>query len=145
IVAESSTLRRHLESHHYQKYHRWAKNKDFISALAGDNKEAKLKAEADAGPSQTTLDASLRGIPLKEKEKIIPYSDAVFREAAIEWLIATDQPIDALDHPKFRNMIEISARAKNGVVIPGRKATRDEIMDIFKRSMEQLKAKLNVR
>ncbi|KAJ7190346.1 hypothetical protein GGX14DRAFT_340545, partial [Mycena pura] len=55
------------------------------------------------------------------------------------------KPIDALDHPKFRNMIEISARAKNGVVIPGRKATRDEIMDIFKRSMEQLKAKLNVR
>jgi hypothetical protein len=41
-------------------------------------------------------------------------------------------------------MIEISARVKHGVRIPGRKATRDEIMDLFDRRMEQLKAKLNV-
>jgi hypothetical protein len=37
-------------------------------------------------------------------------------------------------------MIEISARAKDGVRIPGRKATRAEI----NRRMEQLSAKLNV-
>ncbi|KAJ7023587.1 hypothetical protein C8F04DRAFT_956605, partial [Mycena alexandri] len=142
IVAEASTLRRHLESFHYPKYHQWAKKHSFTSALSCDKKAAKKAAEADADKTQTTLDSSLREIPVKEK--IIPYSDALFREAAIEWLVSTNQPIDALDHPKFHNMIEIAARAKDGVRIPGRKATRDEIMDIFKRRMEELKAKLNV-
>ncbi|KAJ7893294.1 hypothetical protein B0H14DRAFT_2334839, partial [Mycena olivaceomarginata] len=137
IVAESSTLRRHLEAEHYNKYHQWAKKKDFTSALPGDKKRAAQKVV-----SQPTLDASLKEIP--GKEIIIPYSYAAFREAAIEWLIATDQPLDVLEHPKFRNMIEISARAKDGVRIPGRKATRDEIMDLFNRRMEQLKVKLNV-
>ncbi|KAJ7681312.1 hypothetical protein B0H14DRAFT_2422886, partial [Mycena olivaceomarginata] len=141
IVAESSTLRRHLEAEHYNKYHQWAKKKDFTSALPGDKKRAAVAAAAKV-VSQPTLDASLKEIP--GKEIIIPYSYAAFREAAIEWLIATDQPLDVLEHPKFRNMIEISARAKDGVRIPGRKATRDEIMDLFNRRMEQLKVKLNV-
>jgi hypothetical protein len=41
-------------------------------------------------------------------------------------------------------MIDIAARAKDGVRIPGRKSTRKEIIELFKRRMEQLKAKLNV-
>ncbi|KIJ32660.1 hypothetical protein M422DRAFT_85088, partial [Sphaerobolus stellatus SS14] len=53
-------------------------------------------------------------------ERVIPYSDNLFREAAIEWLIATDQiqaiyPIQALEHPKFHEMINIASQAKNGV------------------------------
>ena len=35
---------------------------------------------------QTMLDPHL-----KEKERIIPYSDALFNEVARHWLIATDQ------------------------------------------------------
>ncbi|KAJ6527510.1 hypothetical protein B0H19DRAFT_1334850 [Mycena capillaripes] len=140
LVAEATTLRRHLEAHHYNKYHQWAKKNDFISALPGDKKNA--AAAAEKFPSQPTLDERLREKPAKEV--IIPYSDALFREAAIEWLVATDQPLDALEHPKFREMIDIAARAKDGVRIPGRKATRDEIIDTFKRRMDQLKAKLNV-
>ena len=28
---------------------------------------------------------------LPRKERVIPYTDALFREAAIEWLVATEQ------------------------------------------------------
>ncbi|KAF8876423.1 hypothetical protein BD779DRAFT_1449448, partial [Infundibulicybe gibba] len=49
--------------------------------------------------------------------RTVPYSDQLFRDAAIEWLVSTDQPLAALEHPKFINMINIVARATNGVVI----------------------------
>jgi hypothetical protein len=42
-------------------------------------------------------------------------------------------------------MIDIAARATNGVKIPGRKATRAEIKQVFKDHLTDLKAKLNVR
>jgi len=38
---------------------------------------------------QTLLDGHLKGIPKSDPVK--PYSDSVFWEAAIEWIIATDQ------------------------------------------------------
>ncbi|KAJ7935040.1 hypothetical protein B0H13DRAFT_1591253, partial [Mycena leptocephala] len=137
IVAEATTLRRHLESDHYQTYHRWAKKADFASSLPGDRK-AQKRAATEALESQPTLDGHLKDVP--PKERVVLYSHEVFREAAVEWL-----PIDVLEHPKFREMIDIAARAKEGVRIPGRKSTRAEIIDLFKRRMEQLKEKLNVR
>ncbi|KAF8179097.1 hypothetical protein K438DRAFT_1604216, partial [Mycena galopus ATCC 62051] len=136
------TLRRHLESDHYNAYHRWATAQGFTSALPGDRKKQKMKETSDAPDSQPTLDNHLRDIP--PKERVIPYSHESFRQAAIEWLVATDQPIDCLEHPKFRDMIDIASRAKDGVLIPGRKSTREEIIDLFKRRMDQLKTKLNV-
>jgi hypothetical protein len=42
-------------------------------------------------------------------------------------------------------MVDIAARATNGVKIPGRKATRTEIMRMFKDHWTKLKKKLNVR
>ena len=53
---------------------------------------ARKKAAADAEQAkaklhQQTLDPHLREKP----ERVVPYSDALFREAAVEWLIATDQ------------------------------------------------------
>lgn len=55
--------------------------------LPADVKERKAAASTDK--AQTQLDPHLKDIPLKEH--IIPYSDKIFREAAIEWLISTDQ------------------------------------------------------
>ncbi|KAJ6616075.1 hypothetical protein B0H10DRAFT_1800191, partial [Mycena sp. CBHHK59/15] len=136
IVAEPTTLRRHLESDHYNTYQHWAKKANFESALPGDRKARKAAATDPA--VQPPLDPHLKELPAKEV--IIPYSDARFREAAIEWL-----PIDALEHPKFVNMIDIASRAKDGVRIPGKKATRDEIKDLFQQRMAALKKKLNVR
>jgi hypothetical protein len=56
--------------------------------LPKDTKRRKLEAAASAD-SQSRLDAHL--CEQKPKERIIPYSDSLFREAAIEWLIETDQ------------------------------------------------------
>ncbi|KAG2362234.1 hypothetical protein BDR07DRAFT_1376667 [Suillus spraguei] len=61
----------------------------------------------------------------------------------IEWLVATDQPIQALQHPKFREMVDIAARATNGVKIPKRQATRAEIMRTFKNHLTRLRNTLN--
>jgi hypothetical protein len=41
-------------------------------------------------------------------------------------------------------MIQIAARATNGVTIPNRKATREEIMTMFKNQLTHLKERLNV-
>ncbi|KAJ7257844.1 hypothetical protein C8J57DRAFT_1074314 [Mycena rebaudengoi] len=89
---------------------------------------------------QQTLDPHLQEKPERE----VPYSDQLFRDAAIEWLIATDQPLDAMNHPKFKEMIDIAARSHNGVKIPGRKTTREEILRLFQRQMENLRVRLHV-
>jgi hypothetical protein len=42
-------------------------------------------------------------------------------------------------------MVEVASRATNGVNIPNRKSTREEILDMFKNQMSRLKERLNVR
>jgi hypothetical protein len=42
-------------------------------------------------------------------------------------------------------MIDIAARATNGVKIPAQKGTRSEIMQMFKNHLTTLKVRLNVR
>ena len=54
------------------------------------------------------------------------------------------QPIDALAHPKFRELINVAARAPDGVSIPGRKQTRNEILDAFKSHLTELRERMNV-
>ncbi|KAF8520900.1 hypothetical protein BU17DRAFT_65121 [Hysterangium stoloniferum] len=46
-----------------------------------------------------------------------------FQATMIEWLVSTDQPIQALEHPAFQNMMNIAACAKDGVKIPNHKQT----------------------
>ncbi|KAJ7921026.1 hypothetical protein B0H13DRAFT_1867034 [Mycena leptocephala] len=67
----------------------------------------------------------------------------LFQEAAVEWLIATDQPIDALTHQKFKVMIEIAARETQGVTLPNRAQTRAEIKNLFYDQMDKLKIRLH--
>ncbi|KAG2032844.1 hypothetical protein BDR03DRAFT_840681, partial [Suillus americanus] len=109
----------------------------FKSMLPGDVKACKEKAEHD----QQVITSHLT--ERKIAERVVPYSDSLFKWAAIEWLVATDQPIQAFEHPKFKEMIDVAARATNGVKIPGRKATRAEIMRMFKSHLTNLKEKLN--
>lgn len=59
-------------------------------------------------------------------------------------LFYSSQPIQALEHPKFKELVDVVSRATNGVKIPGRKATRAEIMRMFKNHLTTLKARLNV-
>jgi hypothetical protein len=58
------------------------------SMLPGDTKRRKAKARAES-EAQLTLDSHLREQPVKER--VIPYPDPIFRQAAIEWLVSADQ------------------------------------------------------
>jgi trans-aconitate methyltransferase len=96
----------------------------------------------------------------KPEDKPKVYTDEIFNEAAIQWLIETDQvsivtvsclhtnhasqPIQAFEHPAFKNMIDIAARATRGVKLLSRKQMRREIMRMFKEQMTGLKERLNV-
>jgi len=53
--------------------------------LPGDVKARKEKAER----AQQTINSHLT--ERKLAERVVPYSDKLFKKAAIEWLIATDQ------------------------------------------------------
>ncbi|KAG2033417.1 hypothetical protein BDR03DRAFT_824198, partial [Suillus americanus] len=120
------------------KYQKWAKDNAFASKLPGDVKAEKEKA----AQAQQSINAHMT--EQKLSERVVPYSDKLFKKAAVEWLIATDQPIQALEHPKFREMIDIASRTTQGVKIPGCKATCAEIMRMFKNHLTWLKTKLNV-
>jgi hypothetical protein len=137
-------------------YRNWAKGANFSSKLPGDIKKRKAAAEEVT----RTLDCDL--VERKPYEQAIRYSDKLFRQIAVEWLVATDQvrnsflwlnlqfhhlslqPIQALEHPKFKELIDVASRATNGINLPGRKATRAEVMRLFKNHLMTLKAQLNV-
>ena len=53
--------------------------------LPGDVKARKKKAEH----AQQAIDSHL--IERKLAERVVPYSDKLFKKAAVEWLVATDQ------------------------------------------------------
>lgn len=55
-----------------------------------------------------------------------------------------NQPLQALEHPSFRKMILIAARATRGIKLDSRKQTRNAIMNMFKEQMKGLKERLNV-
>ncbi|KAF9016873.1 hypothetical protein BDP27DRAFT_1169342, partial [Rhodocollybia butyracea] len=110
--SDISTLRRHLGLKHEYPYRQWAKANNFRSMIPKDVAERK-KATAAAAASQSTIND--HAVPLEPKAKVIPYSHELFQQAALEWLIETDQPISALEHPKFQNMISVAARATHGV------------------------------
>ncbi|KAG2369248.1 hypothetical protein BDR07DRAFT_1371562 [Suillus spraguei] len=119
LVNEPITLDQHAEANFVGKYQTWAKANIFESMLPGDIKDHKEKA-------------------------VVSYSDKLFKTAAIEWLIAMDQLIQALEHAKFKDMIDMAAHATNDIKIPGRKATCAEIMCIFKNHLTKRKVTLNV-
>ena len=67
------------------KYRNWAKAANFVSKLPGDVKKRKAAAE----DTMHTLDSDL--VEKKHCERVVPYSDKLFRRVAMEWLVATDQ------------------------------------------------------
>jgi hypothetical protein len=67
------------------KYRKWAKGIGYESKLPGDVKKRKAAAELVT----RTLDRDLK--EKKITDRVVPYSDKVFRRAAIEWLVSTDQ------------------------------------------------------
>ena len=122
--------------------------------------DAKRRQEEATADMQSTLDPHLR-----PKEAIVTYSESSFHAVAIQWLVETDQvstisitqssnnqltftslgqPIQALQHPACKNMIEIASRATHGVKIPSHKQTRQAIIDSFKKNRINLQKHLLV-
>ncbi|KLO04531.1 hypothetical protein SCHPADRAFT_795107, partial [Schizopora paradoxa] len=102
------TVRRHLAAFHYVPYTKFCAETGFVSKLAKDK-----KAREDAEKmKQTSLDGHLKEMP-KQAPKL-PYSDDNFKELAIRWLVSCDLPLQALENPHFRELIELVARSKDG-------------------------------
>ncbi|KAF6749684.1 hypothetical protein DFP72DRAFT_818442, partial [Ephemerocybe angulata] len=139
IVADVTTLRRHLEYAHEGKYNRWCLKNNYESKLPGAVKARKEALEVAEGRQGTLDDA------VEENANIVPYTDALFEEAAEDWLIETNQPLDALSHPRFRYMVNVASRATKGVKIPEKRQTRAHIIARFKKNMTDLHRRLNVR
>ncbi|KAG1787686.1 uncharacterized protein HD556DRAFT_1246539, partial [Suillus plorans] len=142
FVKDLSTCRRHLEKDHELAYNKWAQDHQFESMLPKAVAKRRSDAIQKASASQTGLDNHLREPP--KADRVLPYTDQLFCEAATEWLISTDQPIQALEHPSFHLMIHVASRSTHGVKIPDRKVTRAEIIKMFQKQMKYLRTWLNV-
>ncbi|KAF6748785.1 hypothetical protein DFP72DRAFT_819814 [Ephemerocybe angulata] len=142
LTAEVTTLRRHIEAHHARRYNKWCTKSGFVTMLPKAVRARKEAALSEAASTQQTLDGHV--VPTQPAPNIIKYSDALFQEAAEEWLISTHQPIDALSHPKFHELIEVAARATNGVKIPEKRAVRDGIIQRFRKNVADLRKRFNV-
>ncbi|KZS86735.1 hypothetical protein SISNIDRAFT_420588 [Sistotremastrum niveocremeum HHB9708] len=139
FVADYSTRRGHMERFHREAYLAWCKANTFLSMLP---KDSKARREGQKGGKQTSLNENWEG---QQRDVVIPYTHQTFIDVAREWLISTDQPLSAMDHPKFREMIHTAARAKNGVKIPRHQDVRKGILEAFRRQMREMKKRLSVR
>ena len=54
------------------------------------------------------------------------------------------QPIQALEHPSFQELVGVASRAKHGVDIPARKSTCSEILNLFKDYIIHLRTVLSI-
>jgi len=59
-------------------------------------KDAKGRREKAAADQQSSIDGHLK--PRAPNERIVPYTDALFREAAVKWLIGTDQVLRVIQN-----------------------------------------------
>ncbi|KAF9555022.1 hypothetical protein CPC08DRAFT_766255 [Agrocybe pediades] len=90
----ASTLRRHMESKHKKAYTTWCKKNNFLTMLPKDTLERrKQQEEAEKRKLlQTQVDGHFPEAERREvEEPPKPYSDGLFRKAAIEWLVQTNQ------------------------------------------------------
>ena len=67
-------------------YLNWAEKNRFQSMLP---KDARRRRDTATANQQTRLDPHLKELPIKEH--VAPYTDERFLNAAIEWLVSTDQ------------------------------------------------------
>ncbi|KAI0282709.1 hypothetical protein BC826DRAFT_921438, partial [Russula brevipes] len=114
---------------------------DFFLMLPKDAKARRQDAITNV-KEQSQVDDHF--VHVKPEDRPAPFSDALFEDAAIQWLIETDQPVAAFEHHTFQNMIHMASRATRTVNIPKRNQTCDEIIAQFKAQMMKLKELLNV-
>ncbi|KAI9440271.1 hypothetical protein F5148DRAFT_989071 [Russula earlei] len=89
--------------YHQGPYRCWCKSSDFYLMLPKDAK-TRHKEALDKVMEQSQVNDHFH--PMNPDDRPTPYSDEVFKEAALQWLIKTDQ-ITTFEHPSFLNMINI--------------------------------------
>lgn len=68
---------------------KWAKKNDFICKLPKEVARLKKEAEAKDRTKQSSLDPHT--VQVAPRENVIAYSDTLFCDAAIQWLVETNQ------------------------------------------------------
>ncbi|KAF9220288.1 hypothetical protein BS17DRAFT_715289, partial [Gyrodon lividus] len=114
-VHDATTCCRHLAYKHKVTYLQWCKTNQFKSMLPLDAQGHRLAAVA-VNSLQAILDDHLQDVT--PTEHVVTYSQNLFPEAAVEWLISTNQPIQTVKHLSFKKMINIASCATNGVIVP---------------------------
>ncbi|KAH9041467.1 hypothetical protein EDB83DRAFT_2178396, partial [Lactarius deliciosus] len=129
------TLWRHIESFHKPAYDKWCGLNTFESKLPKVVRMRREAAIAEDRARQQSLDPHLT--IEAPQEKVVPYSDDLFQDAATRWLVETHQV-------PSRHLISVAARATRGVAIPTAKATRAYIIKLFKKNLIYLRERINV-
>ncbi len=93
------------------KYNVWCNKNDFGSKLPKAVKARKDARAAEDCSKQSSLDPHLQE---RHRDTFVPYSDTVFREAAIEWLIETDQVTVSLISCASPQMFQLQNAADTG-------------------------------
>ncbi|KAH8997731.1 hypothetical protein EDB86DRAFT_2803462, partial [Lactarius hatsudake] len=138
LTNEHSTLRRHAAAVHPRRYRKWCDSNRFDSMLPEDSKKRK-RVEKD----RQSLVIDHFG-PEDPTTKPIPFSEKALRTAALEWMIATDQPIQVFKHPTFTKMLDIASRANRSIQLPSPKQSRAQVIKMFKQQLCSLRDRLNV-
>ncbi|KAH9041537.1 hypothetical protein EDB83DRAFT_2228222, partial [Lactarius deliciosus] len=138
LTNEHSTLRRHAAAVHPRRYRKWCDSNRFDSMLPEDSKKHK-RVEKD----RQSLVIDHFG-PEDPTTKPIPFSEKALRTAALEWMIATDQPIQVFKHPAFTKMLDIASRANRSIRLPSPKQSRAQVIKMFKQQLCSLRDRLNV-
>ncbi|KAJ3816446.1 hypothetical protein F5880DRAFT_1494288, partial [Lentinula raphanica] len=118
-------------------YYEWCKKNNFTSKLPKDREK---KDAVEEKYVQKTLEGSLVKV-----EKKVAYTQRAMNEAIWTFIVDTNQPISIIERSSFKHMINVAASAKDGVILPDRKSTRNRIMKMFYKRMEELKALFAVR
>ncbi|KAI9430688.1 hypothetical protein F5148DRAFT_990532, partial [Russula earlei] len=82
----------------------WCKSSNFLSMLPKDAK-IRCKEALKKVMEQSQVDDHFH--PTNPDDRLTPYSDEVFKDTALQWLIKTDQPIATFKHPSILNMITL--------------------------------------
>ncbi|KAI9431704.1 hypothetical protein H4582DRAFT_1822019 [Lactarius indigo] len=135
LTNKHSTLRCHAAACHYRK---WCDLNHFDSMLPQDSKKRK-RVEKDRqslvinhfGPEDLTM-------------RPISFSDKALQTAALEWMVATNQPIQAFKNATFKKMLDIASRANWNIRLPSPKQSRAQIIKMFKQQLHSLQDRLNV-
>ncbi|KAI9429899.1 hypothetical protein H4582DRAFT_1825324 [Lactarius indigo] len=143
LINEHTTLRRHAAAIHSRRYRKWCQDNNFESMLPEDTKRRREAAANKLLRSQQSA-VTDHFRPEDPSTRRIPYSDSAFQTAAIEWLVQTNQPVQAFKHPSYKKMLDIASRANRDIKLLSQKQTRARIIKMFKQQMIMLKGHLNV-